>query len=238
MEGIARELMENVGRLKGDLELTKIIRIGAEAVLLKGKWLGKEVIVKYRYPKGYRDKRLDNILRKVRTVNEAKLLAESKILGIPVPSLLYLDADSGLIVMDYIEGVRLKDVLNEVPVGKLKEMFSLIGFYVGSMHSKGFIHGDLTTSNLIFTSDEKLFFIDFGLGEFTNELEKQGVDVHLMLRALESTHPSLAHDLFSSFMEGYAKVRGNEWRKRIEEKVKEIRMRGRYVSERRRKRSF
>jgi len=60
-----------------------------------------------------------------------------------------------------------------------------------------------------------------------------GVDLHLMLRALESTHYGIAEDCFRSVVEGYSSV--FDMADRVLKKVEEIRLRGRYVSERRRK---
>jgi len=216
-----------------DLRLGEIIAIGAEAVLVRGEWFGYDIVVKYRYPKPYRVRELDDMLRRRRTALEAKLLATSRKLAVPVPTPLYVDLKECLIVMDYIKGIKLRDNLPSMALEKAAAIFKQLGIYVGRLHAGGIVHGDLTTSNVILTEYGKIFIIDFGLGGFSSELEEQGVDIHLMLRALESTHPVLASSLFKAFLKGYESVRGSEMRRRIEEKVREIRMRGRYVEERR-----
>lgn len=226
------DILSSVAKFVGPLDSVRIQGAGAEAVLLRCSWFGMAVIVKYRYPKPYRDPSLDRILRKRRTIREAKLLAESKRCGVPVPSLLYVDDDAGILVMDYVEGERLKELV-ERRGGETAEKFYRIGLYVGRLHECGITHGDLTTSNIIVVESGETFLLDFGLGSFSNELEVQGVDVHLMLRALESTHPILARDFFNKFMEGYEDSRGSGLRRSIELKVREIRLRGRYVRERR-----
>jgi TP53 regulating kinase-like protein len=81
------------------------------------------------------------------------------------------------------------------------------------------MHGDLTTSNMILTSHGKIFLVDFGLSERSNELEAKGVDLHLMKRALQSTHYRYVKKCFEAVMAGY-------------NKIQEIERRGRYVSER------
>jgi len=103
---------------------------------------------------------------------------------------------------------------------------------IGRLHNRGIIHGDLTTSNMILTSNGKVFFVDFGLGEQSEELEIRGVDLHLMKRALQSTHYKYAKECFDAVMEGYAETVGKEPAKNVLEKIQEIERRGRYVAER------
>jgi TP53 regulating kinase-like protein len=97
----------------------------------------------------------------------------------------------------------------------------------------GVIHGDLTTSNMILNSEDKIFLVDFGLGEKTMELEVRGVDLHLMKRALQSTHYQFAEECFEAVMRGYGAVLGAEETGKVLWKIREIERRGRYVAERR-----
>jgi len=103
---------------------------------------------------------------------------------------------------------------------------------IGRLHKHGIIHGDLTTSNMILDRDGKIFFVDFGLGEKTSELEARGVDLHLMRRALESTHFRFAEECFNAVIEGYSKVLGDNVTKKVLDKIGEIERRGRYIAER------
>jgi len=91
----------------------------------------------------------------------------------------------------------------------------------------------LTTSNMILNADDKVFLVDFGLGEKSIELEAKGVDLHLMKRALQSTHYKFAEESFQNVIDGYSKVRGAEETTKVLEKIKQIERRGRYVAERR-----
>jgi TP53 regulating kinase-like protein len=81
--------------------------------------------------------------------------------------------------------------------------------------------------------DGKIFFVDFGLGEKNQELEAKGVDLHLMKRALESTHYQFAESCFESVARGYEKAVGPVMLKSVLGKIREIERRGRYVAERR-----
>jgi len=214
----------------------EIIGIGAEAILIKTKLYGFTVIKKVRVPKSYRDPRFDEVIRYNRTATEAKIMIESKMLGIPCPSIIEVDPYEGIIVMDYIEGPRLSDVINEIPGNTLSMLFYKIGKYIGVLHKNGIIHGDLTTSNMLIHNHE-VYLIDFGLSYYSYQLEDRGVDMHLLLRALESTHYSLSTLLFKEVMRGYSEVVGELEAKNVAEKIKEIRRRGRYVKERKRVKS-
>lgn len=204
--------------------------IGAEAVVVRCEWRSFDAVAKVRLPKPYRDPRLDERLRRERTALEAKLLAEAKRLGVPTPTLLYVSPELCVLIMDFIPGPRLRDVLHSME--DRESVFTKLGYYAGLLHARGIVHGDLTTANVV-VSDRGIFLIDFGLGAFSNDLEEQGVDVHLMLRSLESTAPSLALDFYRAFLSGYREARGGEAATAVENKVAEIRRRGRYVAERR-----
>ncbi|MEM3641812.1 MAG: O-sialoglycoprotein endopeptidase, partial [Candidatus Bathyarchaeia archaeon] len=107
-----------------------------------------------------------------------------------------------------------------------------IGRLTGALHKNGITHGDLTTSNMIQGIEGKIFLVDFGLGEKTEELEARGVDLHLMRRALQSIHFKFAEECFMAVMKGYSKVLDAETVKNVSDKIREIERRGRYVSER------
>jgi len=213
----------------------KLIKRGAEAYLYLIDFHGFKAILKKRIPKDYRHPEFDIKLRQRRTINEARMLYYSKKAGVPVPTVLDVDVDETYLIIEYIDGIVLRDLIDKgVSEDVVRNVFTHVGELIGKLHSNSIVHGDLTTSNMILYNNT-LFFIDFGLSEKSNELEDQGVDLHLMLRSLESTHPEIAYRAFNYVLKGYAKVMGREHTLRVRNKVKEIRMRGRYVEERRRK---
>ena len=85
---------------------------------------------------------------------------------------------------------------------------------------------------MILSPEGKIFFVDFGLGEKNIEVEAQGVDLHLMKRALQSTHYQFWEECFKDVLSGYSSVLGAETAEKVYEKIKEIERRGRYVEER------
>jgi TP53 regulating kinase-like protein len=209
-----------------------LIKKGAEASLFLEDWHDRRVIMKKRLPKKYRLSQLDEQIKAYRTVHEPQLIHRAKEAGVPTPTIFLVDTKNSTIIMECIEGKQVKQVLNSFETEKRLDLCRHIGESIGQLHIQGIIHGDLTTSNMILTPYEKVFFVDFGLGEYSRELEIRGVDLHLMKRAFQSTHFRFAEECFEAVMEGYAKTVGKETAKEVLEKIKEIERRGRYVAER------
>ena len=84
--------------------------------------------------------------------------------------------------------------------------FIFIGASIGCFHNFRIIHGDLTTSNMIYTPDHKIYFIDFGLAGFSSEVESRGVDLLLAKRTLSSTHPIVFETCFEALIASYVKI--------------------------------
>ena len=87
------------------------------------------------------------------------------------------------------------------------------------------VHGDLTTSNMILANG-RIHFIDFGLGEINNEIETKGVDLHVLMEAIESTHSGFS-DYFEYVLNGYKKEL-KENANLVIQKIEDIVKRGRY----------
>jgi TP53 regulating kinase-like protein len=209
-----------------------LIKKGAEASLFLAEWHGKKVIMKKRLPKKYRPPKLDENIRASRTSREPQLMHEAKKVGVPTPTIFLVDKKNATIVMEYIDGIQVKKLLHKVSESEKRRLCVEIGRLIGRLHKTGIVHGDLTTSNMIQDADGKIFFVDFGLGGKTGELEAKGVDLHLMKRALQSTHFGFAEECFEDVIEGYSEVVGAKDAKNASEKIREIERRGRYVAER------
>ena len=210
----------------------KLLKKGAEASLFLASWHGRRVIVKARFPKKYRPAELDEKIRSYRTAHEPQLMHEAKKAGVPTPAICLVDMKNTSITMEFVEGKQVKQVLGGVSKKEKQEICARIGELIGKMHKHGVIHGDLTTSNMILSAEGKIFLVDFGLGEKNTELEARGVDLHLMKRALQSTHYQFAGECFEHVMSGYCAAVGAEDTKNVLEKIREIERRGRYVAER------
>jgi len=214
----------------------EMIKKGAEADLYLADFRaalhpggGGKVIVKLRIRKRYRIPEIDAWLRRSRTSLEAKLMIDAKAAGVPVPTVFEVDPDESRLVMKFLKGEQLKNILNRLPAEKRRHICRKIGEYVAKLHKAGIVHGDLTTSNMILDRNGKLFLIDFGLGEYDSSTEARGVDLHLLRRALESVHFEIADEAYAQIVKSYRAAFGpgaDEVIKRAEE----ISKRGRYVA--------
>ena len=209
-----------------------LVKKGAEANLYLERWQDRRVIMKRRMPKAYRHPKLDVAIRTQRTLHEPSLIHRAKEAGVPTPAIYVIDLSNTNIIMEYIEGKQVKQVLNDMPQKERLPLCNKIGSAIGSLHKNGIIHGDLTTSNMILTGAGRVIFVDFGLGEYSSEAEARGVDLNLMKRALHSTHHRCAEECFQAMVNGYTKTMGKQSANTVLEKVREIERRGRYVEER------
>ena len=203
----------------------KVIYQGAEAKICISKYMGFDVIQKRRLKKSYRLKEIDEKLISCRTREEAKLIIEARQYGVPVPIIYDVDLKDGIITMEYLKGKRVKDILNDLKEPERKELCIKIGKSIARFHNNDIIHGDITTSNMILVGD-KVHFIDFGLGEKNNEIETKGVDLHVLMEAIDSAHSKYSN-CFKYVIEGYKKELKDDANKVIK-KIEDVVKRGRY----------
>ncbi len=174
---------------------------GAEAVLYRD----RGTIIKERVSKEYRLPQLDESLRAFRTRREAKILQKLEELHFPAPHLQEFSDKRMSLVMDFIPGEKLRDVLAQKD--QFEELAQQMGEKIGTLHANNIIHGDLTTSNMIQHKETgELTFIDFGLSSFSEKEEDKAVDLHLLEQALESTHYQLYPEIFERVLEGYKRM--------------------------------
>jgi Kae1-associated kinase Bud32 len=166
---------------------TRLIKQGAEAKLFLAEFDEQKVVIKDRIRKKYRIRQIDEKIRKKRTSLESSLISEARRVGVPTPKILKIDKKNHKIIMEFIDGKRIKELLQEADERTIKKICTQIGRMIGKLHSAGIIHGDLTTSNMIL-KDGRIYFIDFGLGFFSKKIEDQGTDLKLLREALKSTH--------------------------------------------------
>jgi Kae1-associated kinase Bud32 len=204
----------------------EIIKRGAEAILYIDYFEGRRVLVKERIKKGYRLEVLDTKLRVERTRREARLMREARNIGVYTPQIFHVDEKNCRIIMEFIDGYRLKDILDKWSKEKIERVFIEIGKNIGKMHSADIIHGDLTTSNILIKNNT-IYFIDFGLGYFSKRIEDKGVDLNLFKEAIRATHPNLLSLCWQNIVIGY--MQGFDKWKEVLERVDEIERRARYV---------
>jgi len=127
----------------------KILQQGAEALII----LEKGSVIKRRIKKSYRLPSIDEKIRKQRTRAEGKLLEKAgKIINIP--KVIKVDERIKEIAMEFINGLKLSDNLDKLPLNKQLKICKQIGKDTAKLHDADIIHGDLTTSNMILVDDE------------------------------------------------------------------------------------
>lgn len=198
----------------------KLLAQGAEANII----LSNNFIIKDRIPKSYRIKELDEKIRTRRTRSEAKLLEKaSQIIFSPKP---FFSDDKFQINMPFIHGKKLSEHLDNFSLNKQKQICGQIGQNIAKLHNSDIIHQDLTTSNMIFVEKEdKVYFIDFGLGFISHKIEDKAVDLHLLRQALEAKHFKHWKELIKEVFKSYEKSKDS---KIVLERLKIVEKRGRY----------
>jgi Kae1-associated kinase Bud32 len=198
--------------------MKKQIAQGAEAKLI----LEDNSITKFRFPKSYRIKEIDDRLRGFRTRREAKLLQKLESVGFPSPKHISNDEKEN-IVMEKIGGMLIKEILDKT----YRKISAEIGKNIAILHNNGIIHGDLTTSNMILKNKEDgVYFIDFGLSFFSEKAEDRAVDLHVLKEALESKHYKVGQDAFKKILESYKKEAKNS--AEVLKRLEAVEKRGRY----------
>lgn len=168
-------------------------------------------------------------------INCAYLL---KFSGVRTPSLYHVDFDRRRLYMeDFQDSMTVKRFIaeslqscsEEEATKKIHPVAVEIGSIVGRLHAHNIIHGDLTTSNMLYLDCENkganLILIDFGLSHVETSAEDKGVDLYVLERALLSTH-SNADKIFPVIIQSYKKTNAKE-SKLVLDKFEEVRARGR-----------
>jgi TP53 regulating kinase-like protein len=198
----------------------KLLAKGAESNIYLSRLFARKAVSKIRIPKSFRQQFLDAVIRKQRTIQEARMISLAKDLGLRTPFIYLVDPYRAEIVMEYISGVNAKDVLEEQICFKMGECVSIL-------HSNNIIHGDVTPSNFILGKD--LVVIDFGLSYHSNRIEDKAVDIRLLKEILNSIYPSEFYIFYESFLKGYRKTIQDQELKKILKNIEEIDFRRRYA---------
>jgi TP53 regulating kinase-like protein len=180
---------------------------GAEAKVSIRAFAGQRAIYKQRFKKDYRHSILDERLNSRRIVQEARCLVKAFKCNVKCPTVYFVDAKNGLLVMEYINGVTAKERIISDSIDLLC-LGTQLGETIARLHSHDIIHGDLTTSNILL-EENRLVLIDFGLASVSNSIEDRAVDLYVLERAITSTHPQCGTQLFKAIVESYGKVVSN-----------------------------
>jgi TP53 regulating kinase-like protein len=197
----------------------KLLFKGAESNIYLTKWYNKKAISKIRIPKIYRQRRLDDDLRRRRTISESKMLTLAKQFGLTTPYIYFVDPFRAEIVMEFISGTRASKVLTS-------SICFDIGKFLSTLHLSNIIHGDVTPSNFIV--NRQITMIDMGLSFYSTRKEDKAMDIRLFREILKSTYHHSYSEFFGNFLHGYKSVNSKELEK-ILQRIDEIETRKRYA---------
>jgi TP53 regulating kinase and related kinases len=197
----------------------RLLSKGAESNIYLTKWYNKKAISKIRIPKIYRQRMLDEDLRKRRTINESRMITLAKEFGLRTPYIYFVDPLRAEIVMEFISGIKASKILTS-------SICFDIGKFVSTLHSFNIIHGDVTHSNFIV--HRKITMIDMGLSFYSTRKEDKAMDIRLFKEILNSAYHSSYFEFFETFLDGYRSINTKELEK-ILTRVDEIDTRKRYA---------
>lgn len=81
--------------------------------------------------------------------------------------------DMPYLVMEYIEGVTLKEVRKPLKVTAAARLLRPIAEALDYVHSQGLLHRDVKPSNIMITQDKKVRLTDFGIAKFLDDSANQ-----------------------------------------------------------------
>jgi serine/threonine protein kinase len=86
------------------------------------------------------------------------------------------DSNTPFLVMDFIEGINLKDVLqrhNKLPVERSVAIFQQVASALDHAHAKGILHRDIKPDNVVLMrtswNPEFVKVVDFGIAKYVND---------------------------------------------------------------------
>ena len=180
------------------------LHLGAEAEVWSGTWFGRPAVRKQRRTRAWRHPDLDHRLGHRRMMSEARLMVRMQRAGIAIPALYDLDPDAGTMVMQRMPGRPLIDVLrdNALPPSFKQSALTSTGAAIRNVHRLAITHGDPSTNNVLVDEEGHATLIDFGLAAVDYEVERFGIDLHVVDEILGASHPDIA-DGIEFLLAGY-----------------------------------
>jgi len=152
-----------IGKMLAQYEIESCLGEGGSGVVYRGRDLRLERPVAIKV---LADVLRDDELAWARLLREARLASQ---LNHPHIAAIYdLGEEDGraYIVMEYVEGLPLADLIPEggMPLEQVERYAAQIAGALAFAHEQGVIHGDLKGSNIIVTPEGNAKLLDFGLG--------------------------------------------------------------------------
>jgi Kae1-associated kinase Bud32 len=180
------------------------LHLGAEAEVWSGLWMGRQAVRKIRRKRGWRHPNLEKRLGFRRLLSEARLLIRARRVGLEVPAIWDVDLDKGILVMEMLPGRPLIELLRDENSTQdlIRNSLYNSGALVRRLHRLAITHGDLSTNNILIDDDLSAHLVDFGLASIDYEVERFGIDLHVIDEILGASHPSIEGGI-DVFLKGY-----------------------------------
>jgi serine/threonine protein kinase len=110
--------------------------------------------------------------------------------------------DNGVtfIVMEYVEGKTLNEMINGLPIDEALDYALQIANALSAAHSTGILHGDFKPRNVMVTNDGRVKLLDFGLARVLAHVEEEATSQGEPLGTLSYMAPEqLKSSNFQSF---------------------------------------
>ena len=106
--------------------------------------------------------------------------------------------------MSQIAGRTVLDCLRDdrLDEDERSRMLTQVGHLIRRIHRIGVVHGDLSTNNMIWHEKNGPSLIDLGLAQIRFELERFGLDLHVLYEVLGASHPE-HEDAMNLILQGY-----------------------------------
>ncbi|MBM4378619.1 MAG: protein kinase, partial [Deltaproteobacteria bacterium] len=110
---------------------------------------------------------------RARLVREARTLAQLQHPNVVAVHELASRAGLDFLVMEYVEGRTLRQVLHEgaLPQGRVRALLAEAGRGLQAIHAAGLVHRDFKPSNVLVGSDGRVRLMDFGLARVAGRRE-------------------------------------------------------------------
>lgn len=152
-----------IGQTLAHYELATRLGEGGSGVVYRGRDLRLERPVAVKV---LADALRDDELAWVRLLREARLASQLNHPHIAAIYDLGEEDDQAYIVMEYVEGLTLADLIPDggMPLEQVQRYAAQICDALAFAHEHGTLHGDLKGSNIIVTPEGNIKLLDFGLG--------------------------------------------------------------------------
>ncbi len=170
-------------KIEGRYQISELIGVGGMANVYKATDLsdGKTVAVKILREEFYEN---EELLRRFK--NESKAIAMLSHPNIIEVYDVCFSHNMRCIVMEYIDGITLKEYMEEQrPLGWKETVHFILQILkaLSHAHSKGIVHRDIKPQNVMLLSDAKIKITDFGIARFARSESHTLTD-----RAIGSVH--------------------------------------------------